>query len=199
MRRLANGLGRWTRFGLFAAAVAGCASARPYDYRAEPDPRAAEFVVGPLDQLSVAVWKNKDLSAEVTVRPDGVITLPLIGDVKASGRTPTDLQREIKRRLSDFVRGDDLVVSVGVAAVNSYHFTVLGAVERSGYYQSKTYVSAVEAVAMAGGLNRFAGNSMIIIRGSPPRRIPIDLRRAASSEHAEENLTVLRGDLIVVP
>lgn len=177
----------------------GCKSTLPYDYKSEPDPRGAEFTIGPLDQLSVMVWNNRELSTEVTVRPDGVVTLPLIGDVRAAGRTPSELKVEVERRLSDFVRDEQLTVSVAVAAVNSYRFTVIGAVERAGMFTSKAYVTAVEAVAMAGGPNRFAGDTIYIVRGNPPRRIPIDLRRATSTEHADENLVVLRGDVIVVP
>jgi polysaccharide biosynthesis/export protein len=170
-----------------------------YNYRSEPDPRGSEYQIGPLDQLSVVVWKNKELSADVTVRPDGVVTLPLIGDVKAGGRTPAAVQSEVKKRLGDYIRDEELVVSVGVSAVNSYSFTVSGNVEHTGFYSAKTYVTALEAIAMAGGPNRFAGDSMFIIRGSPSRRIPIDLRTAVSGEHPEENLVVLRGDVIVVP
>lgn len=190
-------------FGVFVASaplLAACASSGPrYDYAKEPDPRGQEFQVGPLDQLQVVVWKNRDMSAEVTVRPDGIITLPLIGDVKAAGRTPSELQKDIAKRLSDYLREEELAVSVGVSAVNSYHFTVMGAVERAGYYTSRTYVTAVEAVAIAGGPTRFAGNEITIVRGAPPRKIPIDLRRATSSDHANENIVILRGDLIVVP
>lgn len=183
-----------------AALLVGCGAAAPtYNYKAEPDPRGLEFQVGPLDLLTVSVWKNRDLSAEVTVRPDGVVTLPLIGDIKAAGRTPTEIQKEIVTRLADYLRDEEVVVSVGVSAVNSYYFTVVGAAEHPGYYTARSYVTAVEAVAMAGGPNRFAGNELYIIRGTPARRIPIDLRRATSSEHASENLVVLRGDLIVLP
>jgi polysaccharide export outer membrane protein len=183
-----------------AAIVLGChSSAPPYDYKKEPDPRGQEFQVGPLDQLQVVVWKNKEMSAEVTVRPDGIVTLPLVGDVKAAGRTPSELQKEITKRLAAYMREEELVVSVGVAAVNSYYFTVLGSVERAGYYTSRSYVTVVDAVAIAGGPNRFAGNEVVIIRGNPARRIPVDLRRATSSEYANENVVVLRGDLLVVP
>lgn len=185
---------------LALAACTGCSSSvPPYDYKVEPDPRGSEFVIGPLDQLAVRVWKNQDLSAEVTVRPDGIITLPLIGDVRAAGRTPSDLQKEVAKRLSDFIRDEETLVSVGITAVNSYTFTVIGSVEHAGYYPAKTYVTVVEAIAMAGGPNRFAGSWAYIVRGKPARRIPIDLTRATSSEHADENLVVLRGDLIVVP
>jgi polysaccharide biosynthesis/export protein len=181
-------------------ALAACRPAAPdYDYKKEPDPRGQEFQIGPLDQLAVVVWKNRELSGDVTVRPDGVITLPLIGDVKAAGKTPSELQKDIAKRLSDYMRAEELVVSVGVTMVNSYHFTVMGAVEHAGYYTAKSYVTTVEAVAMAGGPNRFAGNEVVIVRGSPARRIPIDLRRATSSEHANENLVVMRGDVLVVP
>jgi polysaccharide export outer membrane protein len=182
------------------AFVLGCrSSSPPYDYKLEPDPRGQEFQIGPLDQLSVVVWRNKELSAEVTVRPDGVVTLPLIGDVKATGRTPSELRKEITTRLADYVRDEQIVVSVGVSAVNSYHFTVLGSVEHAGLFSAKKYVTTVEAIAMAGGPNRFAGDSVYIVRGTPARRIPIDLKRATSSEHANENLIVMRGDLIIVP
>jgi polysaccharide export outer membrane protein len=131
------------------------------------------------------------------VRPDGIVTLPLIGDLKAAGRTPTELQKEITKRLAEYVRGEDLVVAVGVSAVNSYNFTIMGPVEHPGYYAPKQYVTVVEAVAMAGGLSRYAGNYVYILRGTPQRRIPVDMRRATSGEHADENIVVLRGDLIV--
>jgi polysaccharide export outer membrane protein len=182
-----------------ATTFLGCASGPTYDYAREPDPRGQEFHVGPLDQLQVVVWKNRELSADVVVRPDGVVTLPLIGDVKAAGRTPSEIQKELVKRLSEFMREQDVTVSVNLSSVNSYHFTVVGSVEHAGFYTPKTYVTVVEAVAMAGGPNRFAGNKLEIIRGTPARRIPIDLRRATSSEHANENLVVLGGDLLVVP
>ena len=185
--------------GIWATVSLGCATASPYDYRREPDPRASEYLIGPLDQLSIQVWRNQELSGEVAVRPDGIVTVPLLGAVKAAGRTPTELQAEIARRLADYVRADSVVVTVGVTSVNSYQFTVTGNVEHSGVFTSQSYVTAVDAVAMAGGPNRFASDAIWVIRGTPSRRIPIDLRRAASGAHPEENLVLIRGDLVVVP
>jgi polysaccharide export outer membrane protein len=183
-----------------ATLAAGCHSTTTtYNYKSEPDPRASEFKIGPLDHLSIVVWKNKDLSADVIVRPDGIITLPLIGDVRAAGRTSTELRKEVTQRYLDFVRNEEIVVSVAIAQVNSYYFTVSGNVEHAGLYTSKAYVSTVEAVAMAGGPNKFAADSIYIVRGHPARRIPIYLSSATSGEHPEQNLTVLRGDVIVVP
>jgi polysaccharide biosynthesis/export protein len=187
------------RVAAVATLAAGCHSTMTYNYKSEPDPRASEFKIGPLDHLSVVVWQAKDLSADVIVRPDGIITLPLIGDVRAAGRTPTEMRKEVTQRYLDFVRNEEIVVSVAVAQVNSYYFTVSGNVEHAGLYASKSYVSTVEAVAMAGGPNKYAADSIYIVRGHPARRIPIDLSSATSGEHPEQNLTVLRGDVIVVP
>jgi len=177
----------------------GCSSAVSYDYKKEPDPRASEYQVGPLDQLKVVVWKNPELSADVVVRPDGVVTLPLIGDVKASGRTPTQIQKDITQRYANYIRVEESVVSVGVAQVNSLTFTISGNVEKAGVYAVKSYVTLLEALATAGGTNKYAGSAAYIVRGTPSRKIPVDLKAAASGEHPEQNLVILRGDLIVVP
>lgn len=184
---------------LLLLASVGCATASTYDYKKEPDPRTSEYQVGPLDQLKVVVWKNQELSADVTVRPDGVVTLPLIGDVKAAGRTPTQIQKEISQRYANFIRVEESVVSVGVSQVNSLSFSISGNVEKAGVYSVKSYVTVLEAIATAGGANKYAGNVAYIVRGTPTRRIPIDLKEASSGEHPEQNVVVLRGDLIVVP
>ncbi len=184
---------------VMAALSFGCGSAVTYDYKREPDPRRAEYVIGPLDRISVVVWKNQELSGEFPVRPDGIITMPLIGAVNAAYRTPTEVQQEIARRYGEFLRAEEIVVSVGIVAVNSYSFTVTGNVEHAGVFTSPGYLTAIDALAMAGGPNRFAGDRFYIVRGSPSRRIPIDLGRATSGNHPEENLVVLRGDIILVP
>lgn len=184
---------------LLLLAASGCGGGIAYDYRKEPDPRTAEYQVGPLDQLKVVVWKNAELSADVVVRPDGVVTLPLIGDVKAAGRTPSQIQKEITMRYANFIRVEEAVVSVGVSQVNSLSFTISGNVEKPGVYQVKSYVTVLEAIATAGGTSKYAGNSAYVVRGSPSRKIPIDLKQASSGEHPEMNVVVLRGDLIVVP
>jgi len=181
------------------ASSLGCASHATYDYKKEPDPRTSEYQVGPLDQLKVVVWKNQELSADVVVRPDGVVTLPLIGDVKAAGRTPTQIQKEISQRYANFIRVEESVVSVGVSQVNSLSFSISGNVEKAGVYSVKSYVTVLEAIATAGGPNKYAGTAAYIVRGTPSRKIPIDLKEASYGEHPEMNVVVLRGDLIVVP
>ena len=172
-----------------ALSVVGCATPLPgFDYSKEPDPRKSEFVVGPSDVLRINVWKTPDLSVEVTVRPDGTITLPLIGDVTAAGRTA-------------FLR-DDNPVEVIVETVNSYRFTVAGNVEKSGMFTTKHYVTVTEAVALAGGPNRYADlDQVLILRQSPTgaRSIPVNIKEIYSGRHPEMDVVILKEDRIFVP
>lgn len=174
-----------------------------YDYSKEPDPRKREFVVGVSDRLKITVWKNADLSTEVTVRPDGTITLPLLGDIHAAGSTPSQLKEEVAKRLSAYIKDEGSTVTIAVIEVNSYRFTVSGNVEHGGVFSSKFYVTVTDAIALAGGLNKFASpRGLVIVRsgdGGKSRRIPIDYQRVSGGEHPEENLGLLPGDSLFVP
>jgi polysaccharide export outer membrane protein len=180
----------------------GCATTT-YDYSREPDPRKGEFVIGASDILHINVWKNSELTGDARVRPDGTITMPLIGDIVAAGRTPTALKQEITKKLGTFIKSDESsIVSVAVSDVNSYRFTVSGNVERAGVLLSKYYVTASEAIAMAGGLNKFASqHKLVVIRNDSQgfRRIPLDYDRIASGQHPNEDLVMLTGDTLFVP
>jgi polysaccharide biosynthesis/export protein len=172
-----------------------------YDYSKEPDPRKAEFVLGVNDVLRISVWKNPDLSVEARIRPDGTITMPLIGDIHAVGRPPSSVRNEITKRLQSYIRDESAIVSVAVTEVNSYRFTVSGQVERPGVLTAKYFVSASEAIAMAGGLNRYASpHRLVLIRndGRGFRRIPLDYERIASGEHPDEDLILEPGDNLYV-
>jgi len=186
-----------------ALALVGCATPQPrFDYSKEPDPRQAEYVVGPSDVLRINVWKTPDLSVEATVRPDGTITLPLVGDVIAAGRTPSLLRAEIKRRLTAFLRDDNQAIEVIVETVNSYHFSVAGNVEHSGLFSTRHYVTVSEAIALAGGANRYADLERVILlrQGSTgARTLPINLKEIYSGKHPEMDLVVAKEDRIFVP
>jgi len=173
-----------------------------YDYSKEPDPRKREFVIGISDALRITVWKNPDLSTEARVRPDGTITMPLIGDIMATGRTPSELKGEIARRLAAYVKDEGAAVTIAVTEVNSYRFTVSGNFEHPGVFSTKYFVTVADAAALAGGLNRFASPSrLVIIRTDKTglRRIPVDWGRVSSGEHPEENLVLLAGDTLFAP
>src|SRR5262249_32468983 len=126
--------GRMRHLTLLALLFLGCPSPILYDYSKEPDPRTMEYMIGVPDSLKITVWKNPELSTEGRVRPDGTITMPLIGDLQAAGKTPSQLRQEISRRLSTYVRDESAVVSVAVTDVQSYHFTVAGNVEHPGLF-----------------------------------------------------------------
>lgn len=182
--------------------LAGCASIS-YDYSKEPDPRKKEYVIGISDGLAINVWKNPELSTRGSVRPDGTITMPLIGDVQASGRTTSVLTDEITRRLKTFVKEESSLVSIAVTEVNSYRFTVSGNVEHAGVFALKYFATVADAVALAGGLNKFAApHKLVILRLQPNggiRKVPIDFDRIAAGEHPEENLVLIAGDTLYVP
>jgi polysaccharide export outer membrane protein len=190
------------RVVLYASLCAASCGPPTYDYSKEPDPRRLEFVVGVSDGLKITVWKNAELSTEARVRPDGTITMPLIGDIRASGKTPSQIKSDITKRLATYVKDDSAIVSVAVTEVNSYRFTVSGNVEHGGIYNSKSFVTVAEAIAMAGGLNKYASAAkVVIVRNDDKgqRRIPIDYNRVASGEHPEENLALIAGDTVFVP
>jgi polysaccharide export outer membrane protein len=189
---------------LVATALGGCKTVQPYyDYASEPDPRRQEFALGPADVLKVNVWKNPDLSTEATVRPDGTISLPLLGEIRAAGRTPRELQADIAQKLAAFVKDESATVTVTVAAINSYRFVVLGNVEHGGSFTANHFTTVTEAVALAGGPNRFAQvDQMVIIRQDPQKgvkRIPIDYEAILNGKRADENLALLPGDTVYVP
>ena len=187
---------------LLCLLLAGCAGPS-YDYSKEPDPRKAEFVIGASDSVRIQVWKNPELSTEGTVRPDGTITMPLIGDLQAVGKTPTQLRDEITKKLGAYVKDETITVTVALTSISSYRYTVSGNFEHPGIFSSKYYVQVAEAIAMAGGINKFANpHKLIIIRAdgkTKVRRIPIDYDRVSSGEHPEENLVLLAGDTLFAP
>jgi polysaccharide biosynthesis/export protein len=194
--------------GATLVVLAGLASAcktvqPPYDYAAEPDPRKQEYVLGPSDVLKITVWRNAELSGEAVVRPDGTISLPLLGDLHAAGLTPGQVRAEIAKRLSTFVKDESAIVTVAIGGVNSYRFVVNGNVEHPGVFAANHYVTVVEAIAMAGGPNRFGSpDTTVIIRpgaGGKARRIPIDYPSILVGAHPEQDLPVLPGDTVYVP
>ena len=196
----------WLALALFVAATLGaCKTVRPYDYSKEPDPRLGKkgFLIGPADQVRITVWRHGDLTTTATVRPDGIITMPLIGDLKAAGRNTKQLREEIKERLGKYYKDAQLTITVAVTNVVSYRFTVSGAVARPGLFTSSRFVTVQEAIAMAGGPTRFAKPDLAVIvrRGDDgkTRRIPIDYPAIASGKAPQQNLVLLRGDVVHVP
>jgi len=191
---------------LSVSAVPSCQSQpRPYNYADEPNPVGKEYVIGPSDLLHVTVWHNAELTGDVVVRPDGTISLPLLGDLRAAGLTPGQVRADVTTRLKAFVKDDSATVTVSVAAVNSYRFVVSGNVEHPGVFNANHYVRVSEAIALAGGPNRYANPDVsVIIRPSVEpkgavRRIPVNYTAILDGTHPEHDLLLLPGDNLFVP
>jgi len=181
--------------------LVACTPARPaYDFEAERRSTHA-YTVGPGDLLAVNVWKNEALSQRVTVRPDGFVTLPLIGDVAAGGRTLDAISHEIADKSQHFYN-ERPVVSVDVAELHSYRVYVLGEVSRPGELSPRGQVTVLQAIALAGGLTRFAAADRIsIVRrdAQGERKIPFVYGLVVDEGDLAQDLPLQTNDTLVVP
>jgi polysaccharide export outer membrane protein len=120
-----------------------------------------EFQLGPDDVIEVFVWKEPELSTTVVVRPDGKVSLPLIGELPTTGKTAMQLQKEIAEKLTQYV--SEPVVNVMVKEVNSAKVSVLGEVKTPGIYKIKDRATVLDAIALAGGFTEYAKRSKVTI------------------------------------
>jgi len=160
-----------------------------------------EYVIGPRDVLTISVWKEVELSVpRAEVRLDGKISVPLIDDVQAAGRTPLQLKEEITTKLKEYVTSP--MVTVVVASVGSKLVFLVGEVTREGALPMQPDMRVLDAIALAGGLNPFAGRSRIkIIRsqGTAPAEFTFDYDRFVDGQDLAQNILLIPGDTIVVP
>lgn len=193
---------RSTKLVLAAALTASCGPSiyETYAYDKEWDPRKHEYIVGVADAVKISVYRTQELSGEGTVRPDGVITLPLIGDVTVAGKTPTQIREEVKKKLAAYVKADTSI-TVTVTGFNSYRFIVSGNVNHPGALSQRFYVTVSEALAMAGGPSKFAGDEVMVIRmdtTGKTHKIPVSYKALLSGKHPEQDVCVVAGDTIVM-
>ena len=158
------------------------------------------FTIGPEDVLGVVVWREADVSSEVTVRPDGMITLPLIRDVKATGLTPQELADQIQAALREFIT--DASVTVVVRQMNSRKVFITGEVAKPGAYSLASPMTVMQLIAVAGGLTEFAeANSISIMRveGRQTKTYPFAYKDVAKGKKPAQNIVLKPGDTVVVP
>jgi len=165
-----------------------------------------EFLLGPEDVLDIVVWRNQDLSRQgMVIRPDGKITMPLIGEVIASGRSADQLANQISDRLKEFKENPS--VSVSVREVNSYYVYVMGEVAKPGKFQLKSHTNVLQAIALAGGFTNFASKSkMQVVRHATgadgklqEMRIPVRYDDLVFGTGEIHNFILKTGDVLVVP
>jgi polysaccharide export outer membrane protein len=158
-----------------------------------------DYVIGPEDGLSINVWKEADLTATLPVRPDGKISLPLLGDVQAAGLTPRELGESITEKLRKFVA--DPRVTVVVTAINSKRIYMVGEVTHSGGMTMLPRMTVLQALSSA-GLSQFANTKRIYVlrsQNGKQEKLPVNYRKLVKGEAMEQNYMLQPGDTIVVP
>jgi polysaccharide export outer membrane protein len=184
-------------FVILLGVVTGCARTRP---AIEP-PRAKElYTVYPPDVLRIDISPDTAMSTTVTVRPDGRISLPILGDVEVEGLTPAAIDAKLTEAFTPFIRSVD--VTVTVTGFNSKRYYVIGEVPRQGNFPLTGEITAWEAVAIAGGYTRRAApNSTRVVRGDEdePQVFPVALARIAIKGETASDVILQENDVVFVP
>jgi polysaccharide export outer membrane protein len=195
---------RWIVAAALAVALIGpwigAVSAAEVVIRTDQDAPNA-YAIGIGDVLEISVWKNPDLSVTVPVRPDGRISLPLLGDIQAAGLTPLALKQSLTDGYKEYVTAPG--VSVVLKEINSRKVYVTGEVAHPGAYDLRPRTKLLQIVALAGGLTPYAKGRVIVLRdandGKEERRFEIKLASIVSGRHPDDNIVLLPGDTLVVP
>lgn len=177
----------------------------PVPASAQPAPDVArraldavgDYQIGPADVLQLVVWKEPELTREVTVRLDGRITVPLLGDVLAAGRTPAQLTEDLARGLGRFVETPR--VTVGIAQPNSSRFYVVGQVAKPGEFPLPRRTTVLQGLALAGGFRDYAKLDAILIVRQDQTVLPVNYKRLEEGKDISQNVLLRPGDTIVVP
>jgi polysaccharide export outer membrane protein len=159
------------------------------------------FVIGNDDVLAINVWKEPDVSKSVPVRSDGKISLPLVGEVQAAGRTPLKLEQEIAAKLKSYIEEPE--VTVIVQQINSQKFNILGMVNHAGSFPISNSATVLDAIALAGGFKDFAKQKAIyVLRQNPDgtqTRLPFNYKDVVKGKNTAQNIKLQPRDTIVVP
>jgi len=164
-------------------------------------PHDDSFVIGVNDVLAINVWKEPDISRSVPVRSDGKISLPLAGEIQASGLTPLKLEQGIASKLRNYI--SDPEVTVIVQQINSQKFNILGMVMRPGSYPLTGSSTVLDGVALAGGFRDFAKQkSIYVLRHNPngtQSRLPFNYKDVVKGKNPDQNVKLQPNDTIVIP
>ena len=163
-------------------------------------PNEEGYLIGPGDVLDISVWKDEALTRSCVVRPDGFISFPLVGDVLAAGKTPSQLKAMMEERLTRYV--PEVTLSMEIKQINSMIIYVIGKVNNPGRFILNVDVNVLQALAIAGGLNIYAKRNKIKIfrHGSNETTIyPFEYDEVVEGKRLEQNIYLRRGDVVVIP
>jgi polysaccharide biosynthesis/export protein len=176
-------------------AAAAAAAPRPSDPVVP-----AGYVIGADDLLSIVYWKDKDMSADAKVRPDGRIALPLINEVQAAGLTPGQLQQKLTEESKKYM--EDANITVVVREINSRRAFITGEVNKPGPYPLTSPTTVMQLISLAGGLRDYANSKKIMIMRSENGRqtsLAFNYKDVASGKNLSQNIELRPGDTVVVP
>jgi polysaccharide export outer membrane protein len=195
---------------LLGSAGAGLATAQPSPAASQPVSGGAGgatapalpkgYVIGPSDVLSIVFWRDKDMSADVTVRPDGKITLPLLNEVTAGGYTPEELRVLLVEAAKAYL--EDPNATVAVKEVRSRNVYITGNVAKPASYPLTNEMTPLQLIALAGGLLEYAdGGSIVIIRNEAGRTeyLKFNYKDVVKQKNVRQNVPLKPGDTVVVP
>ena len=158
------------------------------------------YLIQPGDILTISVWKEKDLEADSLVLPDGTLSFPLVGDIRAAGRTVPQVRQEIVTRLAKYMPSP--VVTVAIKQIQGNVIYVIGDVNKPGAFIANSYIDVMQALSLAGGMTPFASdNSIKILRrvNGTETAIPFKYGQVEDGEHLGQNIVLQAGDVVVVP
>lgn len=193
--------------GAFAQArgsVTAPPSAAPSSRSSSAAPGAASvptgYVIGPEDVLTIVFWRDKDMSADVVVRPDGKVSLPLLNDIDAAGLTPDQLREELVKRAATYMQ--DPNASVVVKEIHSRKVFITGNVAKPGSFPLAGEMNVMQLIALAGGLQEYADSkSIVVMRTENGRQIAhrFNYKDVVRQKHVEQNIQLRPGDTVIVP
>jgi polysaccharide export outer membrane protein len=160
----------------------------------------ADYIIGPDDQLSVLFWRDKDMSADVIVRPDGKITLPLLNEMVAAGLTPEELRLKVTEEAKRFV--EDPNATIVVRQINSRKVFITGQVEKTGPYPLSGPTTVLQLISMAGGLKEYAESKKIVIMRTENGKqlsFTFNYREVIERKNLKQNIELKPGDTVIVP
>jgi polysaccharide export outer membrane protein len=173
-----------------------CATSSSERFAARPP---AEYRIDREDVLEIVVWREPELSRIMPVRPDGFIAVPLVGEVRAAGKTPGELRQELVNALAPYVKEPS--VAVLLREINGARFSVMGEVARAGTFPLRGAVSVTQALATAGGPNEYAGDEVVWLRhgqDGKSERVRLSMKELVQGE-VEGALWLAAGDVLYVP
>ena len=161
----------------------------------------AGYVIGSDDILTIVFWRDKEMSAEVVVRPDGHISLPLLNDVQAAGLTPDQLRIDLEKASAKFIKGEPNV-SVVVKTINSRKVYITGNVIKGGEFPLNGNMTVLQLIALAGGLQEYADSKNIVVTrkdGAKDQYFKFNYKDVMKQKNVEQNIALKPGDTVIVP